>query len=839
MLHPVLPPAPPSIVEPLQPGNPMLTGSDTRFHSITELEASSQKNQPQRQPDSVSSTPQNATRQDLAVSQTQTAPSQPESFPPEFSPLTTVKSAAALGESMGISYPVLPDANVPSQSKISQKGQILQEKLAPSLRQNNTIAQNATSAEPIQNITYTNTNPDAASTQKVENVIEFKSRSQTSQITIPKPDSPQQPAPTPTDSTNQQQSQPSQTTPPATTTPARERIVEITSDRQEYDQQRRIVTAVGNVVVRFDGAVVDADRLQVNLDNLIAVGDGNVALTRGDQVLRGERFTYNFVQDSGELKNGRGEVYIPSAGSDLAFNSVDTGVGGVVTARPPSDRIRANQPTTGVNSPGGVNFNLGGRADATNLPAPKVGGVVKRVRFQAERVDFYPRGWQARNVRFTNDPFSPPELELRADKVTLTREAPLVDTIKTERQRLVLDQRATLPIPIDRQTIDRRERDVTPAIASIGFDGDQRGGLFIERSFQPFNTEGVRFTVTPQFFAQKAISGGGNFASLFGLTTKLTANLSPKTRIEGSGILTSLDLGTVEDNLRASLRLRQELGDRNPHILNLEYSYRDRLYNGTLGFQTVQSSLGAVVTSPRIPLGKTGFNLRYQGGAQYINANSDRLDLLATQRENNRISLGRVQGSATVDGGIILWQGKGLPPTPTEGLRYTPNPIVPYIQAFGDVTGTSSYYSSGDNQTTLIATAGLRGQFGHFSRRAFDYTAFNVSYSQGLFSGASPFLFDRAVDNKVLNLGISQQLYGPFSLGFQTSINLDTGGRTSTDYIVEYNRRSYGITLRYNPVLELGGISFRISDFNWSGGTDPFSDPSEVKPVRGGVRQDY
>ncbi len=817
----------------------MLTGSDTRFHSITELEASSQKNQPQRQPDSVPPTPQNATRQDLAVIQPQTAPSQPESLPPEFSPFTAVKSAAALGESMGISYPVQPDPNIPSQSKISQKEQILQEKLAPSKRQNNTIAQNAASAEPIQNITYTN--PDAASTEKVENVIEFKSRSQTSQITVPQPNTVEQSAPIPTDgSTNQQQNQPSQTTPPTTTTPARERIVEVTSDRQEYDQQRRIVTAVGNVVVRFDGAVVDADRLQVNLDNLIAVGDGNVALTRGDQVLRGERFTYNFIQDSGELKNGRGEVYIPSAGTDLAFNSVDTGVGGVVTARPPSDRIRANQPTTGVNSPGGVNFNLGGRADATNLPAPKVGGVVKRVRFQAERVDFYPRGWQARNVRFTNDPFSPPELELRADKVTLTREAPLVDTIKTERQRLVLDQRTTLPIPIDRQTIDRRERDVTPAIASVGFDGNQRGGLFIERSFQPFNTEGVRFSVTPQFFVQKAVqSGAGNFASLFGLTTKLTANLSPKTRIDGSGILTSLDLGTVEDNLRASLRLRQELGDKNPHILNLEYSYRDRLYNGTLGFQTVQSSLGAVVTSPIIPLGKSGFNLRYQGGAQYINANSDRLDLLATQRENNRISLGRVQGSATVDGGIILWQGKGLPPTPTEGLRYTSNPIVPYVQAFGGVTGTSSYYSSGDNQSTVIATAGLRGQFGHFSRPAFDYTAFNVSYSQGLFSGASPFLFDRAVDNKVLNLGISQQLYGPFSLGFQTSINLDTGARTSTDYIVEYNRRSYGITLRYNPVLELGGISFRISDFNWSGGTDPFSDPSEVKPVRGGVRQDY
>jgi hypothetical protein len=66
---------------------------------------------------------------------------------------------------------------------------------------------------------------------------------------------------------------------------------------------------------------------------------------------------------------------------------------------------------------------------------------------------------------------------------------------------------------------------------------------------------------------------------------------------------------------------------------------------------------------------------------------------------------------------------------------------------------------------------------------------------------------------------------------------LDTGERSSTDYVVEYSRRTYGVSLRYNPVQELGGISFRISDFNWSGGTDPFSDPSEIKPVIRGVRQ--
>jgi hypothetical protein len=92
MLHPVLPPAPFSIVEPLQPANPVLTGSDTKFHSIAELEAKAQENRAQRQAEtSVSPTQQHTTRQDLAAAQTQSAPNPPESFPPNFLPSPLLK----------------------------------------------------------------------------------------------------------------------------------------------------------------------------------------------------------------------------------------------------------------------------------------------------------------------------------------------------------------------------------------------------------------------------------------------------------------------------------------------------------------------------------------------------------------------------------------------------------------------------------------------------------------------------------------------------------------------------------------------------------------------------
>jgi hypothetical protein len=148
------------------------------------------------------------------------------------------------------------------------------------------------------------------------------------------------------------------------------------------------------------------------------------------------------------------------------------------------------------------------------------------------------------------------------------------------------------------------------------------------------------------------------------------------------------------------------------------------------------------------------------------------------------------------------------------------------------ITGVASLYSSGDSQQYLFGNVSLTGQLGHLSKNFFDYTAFNVTYSQGLGAGQSPFLFDRVADTQTIAFGITQQLYGPLLIGFQTAFNVSTGEEISTDYILEYSRRTYGVTLRYNPTLQLGSLIFRLNDFNWVGGTTPFSD---VTPVIQGI----
>lgn len=613
-------------------------------------------------------------------------------------------------------------------------------------------------------------------------------------------------------------------------------VVELTADRQEYDVNRQIITAEGNVLIRFQNGVVDSDRAQISLPNRVLVAEGNVALRRGQQLLRGDRLEYYFTQDNGSVLNASGEIIQTRLGEDLnPISPTEVGPGAVLS-RPLSDRILIDQPLQQVTSPGGDTFVFGSGRNFQYLPAgpQKVGGTVNHYRFQAERVDFDSEGWRATRIRITNDPFSPPELELRADTARFRQLQPLVSELTTTNSRLVFDQGLSLPIFQDRRVIDRRPRE--PALITFGYDAGDRGGLFAQAPLTILSSPGVRFSVTPQYFIQRGIQRGTFLApSDFGFLSRLDATLSPRTTLTGRAEFLTLDPTNLENKTRASLRLREVIGTTLPHTLGLEYSYRDRLYNGSLGFQTVQQSLGALITSPPIvPLGKTGFNLNYQAGIQYVNADTDRANLLSPVRTNNRISLTRYQGAATLSRGFLLWQGQPLPATANEGLRYTPVPVVPYLVLSGSIVGVATGYSSGDSQSSLSGNIGLQGQFGHFSRPFLDYTAFNLTYSQVALVGSSPFLFDRQVDNSVLSGGITQQIYGPIRIGFQTSINLNTAKALSTDYIVEYSRRTYDIILRYNPVLAIGSLSLRISDFNWQGNAEPF-DGTTVRPVIQGV----
>ncbi len=633
-----------------------------------------------------------------------------------------------------------------------------------------------------------------------------------------------------------------------TANPEEERPLELVADEQEFDQNRQIITARGNVTLRFAQSVLTADRLQINLPEKLAVAEGQVILTRGDQILRGDRFEYYFVQDSGVVFNANGEIFQPSTARDLG-QTLPTDVGAGSSFATLTDRLALNQPLQRITTGEGFQFVVGGqdpsRRDRQNISSPS-GGTINRVRFQAERLNFDGKVWNATNVRLTNDPFSPPELEVRANSATFRSTGPFTNELRMSNSQLVFDQRVVAPTFINSLTFDRRRR--RPFLIAPGYDGEDRGGFFVESPLTLVETPKTIFELTPQYLIQKVLNpdafpsanpGGGEVSALspkaFGLLGNFATNFGERSFLQATASFSNLDLEQIENSVRSKIRFQQTIGQlQDPYLLNVEYNYRERLFNGSLGFQTVNSSFGSILTSPVIVVPNTDIRLSYQASVQNINAPTDRSNLLAANATDNVTNLSRFQGAVSLNRSFLLWSALTLPPTPDQGLRFSPLPVQPYIAIVTGVTGVTSYYTNGETQNSVTGTVGLLGQFGRFSRNFFDYTGFNISFSQGLVNGQSPFFFDRFVDQQTMSYGITQQVYGPIRVGFQSIYSIDQAKEISTEYFLEWSRRTYSLILRYNPVLQLGILNIRVSDFNWTGNPGYF-EGSDVRPVVDGV----
>ncbi len=567
-------------------------------------------------------------------------------------------------------------------------------------------------------------------------------------------------------------------------------VLELNADRQEYNANQQRFIATGKVRVRYSGSILEADRVEIDTRERTAIALGNVLFVRGDQRLRGSRLVYNYGQAKGVLENAAGAINTGTFGQTIAN-----------TGSPNSQSL-----IVGV---GGAEQGIRGR--------------VGRLGFITDRLTLENGVWQVENLRVTNDPFSPPEMELRADKATITPISSSQERLDLASPRVVFDNGFTLPVPVGAITLDRFTR-LTPVV--VGFDQKDRGGLFYQQSFDVVTERNLNFQIAPQLLLQRAFEGKSNGLGfdLIGLLAILEGDLGNGQSLSMRASISGLDFSNLENNLRANVRY--QLPVFIDHSLVMQYAYRDRAYNGSLGFQDVSNLVGINVISPPRVLGNSGWVLNYQGGMQLINA------IRADFPSNQLGTLGRWQLAAAVERGFPLWRGQGLPADRASGMRYTPEPLIPRLDGYLRFGGVYSLYSNLTDQASLAATVGLSAAAGSLSKDFLDYTQLDLSFTQQLISGQSPFLFDRIVDTQVLTAGILQQIYGPFRLGIQYSWSLSNNGKlVDSFYTLQYDRRTYAVVLRYNPTQGLGELSLRISDFNW------FAPPSGVNNVQGGVSE--
>ncbi len=565
----------------------------------------------------------------------------------------------------------------------------------------------------------------------------------------------------------------------------------VVSDRQEYDINTNVFVAEGNVFIKYKKSELKADRVQLNTKTQEVIAEGNVFFTRGDQKIRGTKLTYNFRTVKGELLNASGSI-------DLG-----TIVNSEVSRSP--SQIATNS----------ITISATGTGDTAE-------GQVRRFGFIADRLILDGDAWTAENLRVTNDPFTPPELELVTSKATLTPISPTQSRIDLESPTLVFDQGFSLPLPVNSITIDRFQR-FAPAL--IGFDRRDRDGAFYQQSFDVITEPNLSFQVSPQLLLQRAFTSQKGILAfdLLGVVATLNGAFENGQTVSARASLAGLDFTKLDSVLRANASYQLPLFGN--HTLLSQYAFRDRVFNGSLGFQEVNNILGSTLLSPNYVLGDSKVSFSYQVAAQVIGAIRDDL------QPNTIGTLIRLQSAAVLSRAFPLFRGEPAPAEKETGLRYSPKPIVPKLDAFVSLQGVSSLYSNGANQSALYGTLGLSGEVGNFVRDFLDYTGFNVSYTQAFSSGKSPFLFDRIADARSLTAGIVQQIYGPIRLGIQQSYSLDSGTLFDSVYSLEYAKRTYAVVLRYNPNQGLGEFLIRISDFNW---TRP---PANVTTIQNGVEQ--
>ena len=567
-------------------------------------------------------------------------------------------------------------------------------------------------------------------------------------------------------------------------------VLDVISDRQEYDLNTQVFVAEGKVFIKYKKSELKADRVQLNTKTQEVIAEGNVFFTRGDQKIQGSKLTYSYGNAKGELLNASGSINLGT----LVSSEV---------SRSPAE-IASNSVIISA---------IGGETRE---------GQVRRFGFIAERLIIDGDAWTAENLRVTNDPFSPPELELVTKKATLTPISPTQSRIDLESPRIIFDQGFSLPLPVNSITIDRFQR-FTPAL--IGFDRRDRDGAYYQQSFDVITQPNLSVQVSPQLLLQRAFSSRNGLLGLdiLGVVATVNSAFDDGQKLSARASFSGLDFSQLDSVLRVNATYERPVFDN--YTLLSQYAFRDRVFNGSLGFQDVNNLFGTTLISPNLILGDSKISFNYQVAAQIVGALRD--DTVP----NTVGTLIRLQSAAVLTRAFPLFQGQPAPAEKETGLRFSPTPVVPKVNAFVTLQGVSSLYSNGANQSTLFGTLGLSGEVGNFVKDFLDYTAFTVSYTQAFSSGRSPFLFDRLADTRSLTAGIVQQIYGPIRLGIQQSLNLDSGTVFDSVYSLEYARRTYAVLIRYNPNQGLGELLLRISDFNW---TRP---PANVTTIENGIEQ--
>ena len=497
-----------------------------------------------------------------------------------------------------------------------------------------------------------------------------------------------------------------------------------------------------------------------------------------------------------------------------------------------------------------------GAAGIYRRPRPDT-GQLNRLRFQASQLQVRGQRWSAPVVAFTNDPFTPARSWTIGHRVEAVVDGEGVTRIRAARTRILLSNKLSLP-GLRAATIGEEGLQFT-----LDTDQRDRDGIYVGYNLPTLRLgEKGKLELQPQVMVQRAIEGrtnsytapGKNLAGprvsqdlqggdLLGLAAVLDVPLG-RFRLKSDSSLSTLS----PDNFVAGTRNITKLSTPLPlpghseASAQLFGSYRERVYNGSLGLQTVVYSYGGQADGrlnlnpdPADPADDKRrlpyfgpFTLDWRAVSGSYQAALFETDDLDTQW--------RTRFNANLAGSLRLWQASLDPERfSVSALQYSAVPIRPGLALDFGLAGSSAFYQEGAEQNTLTLYGGPSFTLGRFRSPWFDFTQVGLLVGNTFRDGASPFGFDRAVDLRTLSFRAAQQIYGPLVLEAGATVNIDDRsdlyGDVSYSYVeLKLQQRSYELGVYYSPYDGIGGIRVKLNDFSFGGSGTPFV----PRPVEGG-----
>ena len=589
--------------------------------------------------------------------------------------------------------------------------------------------------------------------------------------------------------------------------------LKIFSDKQ-YDYNQNIYLAEGNVKALINGGILRSDLLSYDNRTGILSAYGNVRFRKKGQYFKAKEFKFNLLKKEGLIKNVYGILDIKNVLNDLKIDNNSNKIY--------DENWNSN---TKINTyDDGIQFFFGN----IKLPENKITRSnkskesINNWRFKSDLITIDKNGWKSKNITFTNDPFDPHQISFEGIDVIAEEKDDGRLLITSSKTNLLLENRTK--IFLGKRILGEKKEHKNKF--EFIFDGKDRDGLvLIRRSDTTKINTNLALDIQPQFLINRAILGKTNsykssqnkninFSDLFGLDIKLEA-IKKNWSYEILNELSTLNISRMPKGLRHSSSFKRYvktpiLGESS---FNIFTSYRSRAWNGTIGETEIKSAFGGFIEKTHnFNTGEVKNNLSIRiGTAKY---EAEKL------KTSERIALWRSSIFTALDSKYQIWGIDLNNNDNKEVSNLSPVEIKPEFYLRSNISASYFNYINTADQGFLKLSIGPEIRLGTLERNALDFTKLSLMPGVKIKFGNSPFKFDSAIDLKTLNMGLTQQIYGPLMFDAYSSLNIDRDSRNFGEYYdtklgVLWHKRSYECGIYYHPNNDAGGIYFRINGFKF------------------------